>query len=490
LSKYLKNLSFYSFGEFLSKSIQFLLLPVYAHYLLPADYGKLELTYLYGAVLVIFYGFIIENGYGRLYFDSKESTFRDKLFGTAIFFKLSVGVFFLAISLLFSQAIASWLFDFSQGAEYLRLISLSVFIKSLAEIPLKTLVNEKRATRYVINNLIYLVVSITSTIFFVVVLRLNIVGVLYGQILGASVQLLTLLVSEWKPGFFGFSFSSLKSMLLFSLFLIPSQLASFVTFWSNRLFLSKFANLEDLGTFSFGYKIASVIPILLTQPIKKVSGPEIYELIDRPEECRRRIRQLTLVMIIFLSLFSLALSILSKELIMIMAAKSFSSSHEVVYVLSMSYVLIGVAGIVVTAIQISKKTWLITITWAASALINVLTNLWMVPRFGKVGATYATLMTMCFILVMYFLFAEIVYRVRFEYGKYVSIAGLTSLIHFAASRISSGLLALDVMLKGIVLLVTTFLFLRVFINSQDRGHLQRFVAKKVPFVGRLAARLL
>lgn len=488
--KYLKNLSFYSFGEILSKSIQFLLLPVYAHYLLPEDYGKLELTYLYGAVLVIFYGFIIENGYGRLFFDNKETAFREKLFGTAIFFKLSVGAFFLAASLLFSQPIASWLFDFARGAEYLRLISLSVFIKSLAEIPLKTLINEKRATRYVVNNLLYLVVSISSTIFFVVVLRLNIIGVLYGQILGASVQLVTLLASEWRPEYFGFSFSSLKGMLYFSLFLIPSQLASFVTFWSNRLFLAKFANLEDLGTFSFGYKIASVIPILLTGPIKKVSGPEVYELIDRPDECRGRIRQLTLVMLIFLTLFALALSVLSKELVMIMAAKSFASSHEVVFVLSMSYVLIGVAGIVVTAIQISKKTWLITITWTASAVINVLMNLWLVPLFGKAGATYATLITMLFILVLYFVFAEMVYRVRFQYKKYLSILLLASLIHYGAILVDSGSVMLNILLKAAVLVGTSFLFLRLFIDAQERKRLKQFLVTKLPFVSRYISPLL
>jgi hypothetical protein len=63
---FIKNISFYSFGQILNKSIQFLLLPLYAHYLLPEDYGKLELTYLYGAVLVIFYGFIIENKTGSI----------------------------------------------------------------------------------------------------------------------------------------------------------------------------------------------------------------------------------------------------------------------------------------------------------------------------------------------------------------------------------------------------------------------------------------
>ena len=41
-----KNISTYSLGSILNKSIQFLLLPVYTRWLAPADYGQLELIYM------------------------------------------------------------------------------------------------------------------------------------------------------------------------------------------------------------------------------------------------------------------------------------------------------------------------------------------------------------------------------------------------------------------------------------------------------------
>ena len=479
---YLKNISLYSMGEVLNKSIQFLLLPVYAHFLTPKDYGRLELTYLYGAVLLILYGFIVENGYARLFFDKKEQSYRDSLFGTSFFFKLATGAVFLGVSLVFSEFFGKLLFNFEKGAEYIQLISISVLLKSLAEIPLKTLIIEKRAMRFVINNSLYLLVSLSTTVYFIVVLRLKISGVLYGQILGAVFQLATLLYSEWKRTHFSFSFSLLKGMLYFSIFLIPTHLASFVTFWSNRLFLLKYANLEDVGTFSFGYKIASIIPILLTQPIKKASGPEIYELIDQPEACRKRIRQYTLIMLMFLSLFALTLSVFSREMIQVMAAKSFASSYQVVFILSMGYVLVGLAGIVVTPIQISKKTWLISITWALSAAVNIALNLLLVPCFGKAGATYATLLSFLFILVLYFIFAEMVYRVRFEYIKYSSILLLVSAAYYLLASIQSRWLLLDLSLKGIGIVITVFLMFTLFVSAEDRLRLRGMLAAKLSFL--------
>jgi len=481
---YLKNISLYSLGEVLSKSIQFLLLPLYAHFLAPADYGQLELTYLYGAVLIIFYGFIIENGYGRLYFDRKQGAYRDALFGTAFLFKLGSGAVFLGFSLLFADFFGKALFGSISGAAYLRLISLSVFLKALAEIPLKTLIVERRAVRFIVNNLFYLLVSLSTTVYFVVVLRLKITGVLYGQILGAAVQLATLLYSEWKKTYFHFSFQSLRGMLHFSVFLIPTQLASFVTFWSNRLFLLKFAGLEDVGTFSFGYKIASVIPILLTQPIKKASGPEIYELIDRPEACRQRIRQYTLVMLMFLSLFALALSVFAREMVQVMAAKSYASSHEVVFILSMGYVFVGLAGIVVAPIQITKKTWLITIAWALSAAANVALNLLLVPLLGKAGATHATMLSFLFILALYFFFAELVYRVRFEYAKYAAILLLVAAAHYALAAIRSPWLALNLALKGAGVGLTALLAFFLFVGRNERRRIRDKVLARMPFASR------
>ena len=332
-----------------------------------------------------------------------------------------------------------------------------------------------------INNLIYLLVSLLSTVYFIVVLHLNIAGVLYGQILGASVQLLTLLISEWKRTFLSFSFPYLKGMLYFSLFLIPGQLASFVTYWSNRLFLQKFASLEDVGTFSFGYKIASIIPILLTNPIQKVIGPEIFELIDRPEECKKKIRQFTLIIFLVLALFALTLSLFARELIMVMAAKAYSSSHEVVFILSMGYVLVGMAGIVVAPIQISKKTWLITITWILSSIVNIGLNYMLVPPYGKSGATYASLLTFLLILGLYFLFGERVYRVGFEYGKYLFILGIVGAAYYGAIGVHIAAFALAIAFKSAILACTAFLLLILFVPAKDRFRLRCLLSSMLIF---------
>lgn len=478
--KTFKNISLYSLGEILNKSIQFLLLPLYTNYLTPADYGKLELTYLYGALLVIFYGFIIENGYGRFYFSSEETNYRDQLFGTSFFFKLSVGVVFLAFSVLFAGDIAPAIFYFDNGSTYIILISVSVFIKSLAEIPLKNLIVRKKVKRYVINNTFYLLVTISSTVYFIVNCNLNVLGVLYGQILGATVQLISLLATEWRWAFLRFSFPLLKDMLYFSVFMIPTQLASFVTYWSNRFFLQEHVSLDDLGNFSFGYKIASIISIILTGPLKKAISPEVYELISNPEECKNKIRQFSLTAFLILTISSLTLSVFSKELIYLMADSSYASSFEVVFLLSMSYSIIGVAGIVVLPLHITQKTWFITITWGLSSLLNLVLNYLFIQQFGVAGASYATLLTFLFILVLYFIFSELSYQVRFEYKRYILIFVVILISYYSINLIEIKSIILTIFFKSIALTIALLILFKLTLTLHERQQMLALFLKRFP----------
>ena len=84
MKKLFKNISIYSLGGILNKSIQFLLLPLYTRVLVPADYGKLELVYLVGAILAIVNGLMVQNAYARFYFDKSEVNYKEKLYSSCL----------------------------------------------------------------------------------------------------------------------------------------------------------------------------------------------------------------------------------------------------------------------------------------------------------------------------------------------------------------------------------------------------------------------
>jgi O-antigen/teichoic acid export membrane protein len=435
------------------------------------------MIYLAGAILIIFFGFVIESGYTRIFFDKDDRLFKDHLFGTSFLFTLGCSLFFGLLISVFSFQVSGLIFNFQDGDYYLKLIVVFTFLKAMAEIPLKSLIVKKKARRFVLNNLLYVIVSLSSSIYFIVILKLNIAGVLYGQILAAIVQLITLLKTEFKKSCLHFSISYFKEMFYFSIFFIPTRLSAFVTYWSNRYFLQQYTNLEDVGTFSLGYKIASIIPLLLTGPLKKAIGPEVYAFIQKPDQCRLKIKHFSMLVLILLTSFSLSISLFSKELIKIIAPQSYMSSFEVVFLLSMGYVLIGLAGVVVLPIHIAKKPWLITISWILSSILNIILNYFLVRSHGKAGATYASLLTFLFILVVYFVFSELVYKVRFDYFKYGIILIIAFISYMGSLNVRTNILIVNIIIKFLILLISIIAFLKIGLSRAEINKYRMTVRK-------------
>lgn len=468
--KLLKNISTYSLGGILSKSIQFLLLPLYTRVLVPADYGKLELIYMVGVILVILYGFLVENGYVRIYFDkSEDPDFRERLFGTAFSFMLLCSLVFSVVGVVFSKEIAGWVFNFENGTIFVKLICISTFLEALSHIPYKNLLVQKKAKQYVSVNIINLLITISFTIYLVVFLRMGVEGILYAKIGGGLIQLIILSSLTFKKETFFFSTNQLSEMLGFSVFLILPNLSSVILLLSNRFILQKYQTLDEVGIFSLGYKIAAIIPILLTEPVKKAFGPYIFSLSNDPPKCKESLRIFTGYFLAGILTFAFVISLYSRELIMIMSDKSYYSSYTIVFILAISYVFLGLSGIIVLGIHVTKKTWIVTLIWPLAATINLTLNFILIPSYGKMGAAITALVSFMFINFAYFFALSKVYYVRFEYIKYLFLLLITIVFYWVSTFLHFGIV-MSIISKTLLL----FVYLLVLLLSGFFSPLLRF----------------
>jgi len=210
-------------------------------------------------------------------------------------------------------------------------------------------------------------------------------------------------------------------MLTFSVFLIPSALSALILNMSNRYFLQEYQTLDDVGLFSLGAKLAGIIPFLFTEPVKKAFGPYLFEQIDTPETCKKTLADFTRFFTAGLAFVTLFISLFSREVIMVMSDQSYSGSYTIVFVLSVSYWFLGLAGIIVMGIHITKKTWIVTLIWPVSAIINILLNIWLIPQYNRMGAAWATLISVIFINISYFYALHRVYPVKFDYINFLKV---------------------------------------------------------------------
>lgn len=421
--------------------------------MVPADYGKLELVNTVGAILAMLYGLMVENGYSRVFFQNKDMDWRKSLYFTGQAFNVFCCILFGGLSFLYSDQIARVIFNFDGGGEFLRLITVVTLFKVLTHIPFNNIRNRERASLFIALNFGYLLATVLFTIYFLVIAGIGVKGVLYAQILAGVLELIALYYFTWDQRSLRFSMKGLTTMLGFSVFLIPSNLSSFVLNYSNRYFLNEYMNLEEVGLYSLGAKLAGVIPFLFTEPVKKAFGPHIYNMIDDTAKCKQQLADFSRVFFFLLAVVALLISLFSKEVVSIMAESSYSGSHSIVFILALSYLLLGLAGVIVIGIHITMKTWIITLIWPLSAAVNILANIIFIPKYGRYGAAVATLISVAFINISYFIAVHKVYRVNFAYGKLLLCLVLMVIMNFAGVYANLLIMPIAVLLKlGLILL--------------------------------------
>lgn len=428
----------------------FLLLPLYTRVLQPADYGKLELVYLAGSILAVLYGLYVENGYNRIFFISKDTGYRKILFSTGQGFNLFCSLVFASVMIVNAKWVAAQIFNFPEGVIFLRLIIFSTVIEVMTHIPFNNIRIRQKAKIYVTVNLFELILITVLTVYFVAFAHRGVAGVLYARIIGGSITLILLYYITRHEYSLGFSFPQLKMMLGFSVFLIPSGLSALILNMSNRYFLQEYQTLDDVGLYSLGAKLAGIIPFLFTEPVKKAFGPYLFEQIDDPGECKKTLTEFSRIFLAGLSVIALSVSLFSRELIMIMSDKSYAESYTIVFVLSVSYLFLGLSGIIVMGIHITRKTWIIILIWPVSAIVNIFLNIWLIPLYGRMGAAIATLLSVGMINIFYFYALHKVYPMKFEYFKILKILILLVIFNYAGSFVQLNIIP-GILIKSLLL---------------------------------------
>ncbi|MFH2036253.1 MAG: oligosaccharide flippase family protein [Candidatus Zixiibacteriota bacterium] len=474
MRKLFKNMSIYGLGASLAKAIQYFLLPVYTRILTPADYGSLELVYMIAAIVTIFYGFMISSGYIRIYYDRKDEEFRQKLLGSAFWFTIGSSAIIVSLIFTYSEQLASRIFDFENGSLFIRLVAVAMAIKAHSMIFYNVLMVREKVRKYVTINIIALLLAIVITIYFVVILRWSIKGVLLGQLIAYAIEFMILSALLVRKNIISLSLPAVVEMLKYSIPLMPLQFASFVLTLSDRFFLQEYKNLDDVGLYSLGYKFAAILPLLTIEPFRAF-GPHIFNLIDKPDECKKTISDFIRYFMAFSLFLTLAIAMYSRETIMIMSDSSFHQGYKVVFLLCLSYVFYGLSNLFSYGINIVKKNWIITIAWLVATSLNIVLNFVLIPEYGIIGASIATVISYLILVIIKAIGVRAVYPISVAYGKVIFVFILSSAVYYLSTLLESTLL-LTILYKLFLLLnFVLIIFLTRYFTIDERSKIKKLI---------------
>lgn len=416
----------YGLGSITLKAIGFFLLPLYTRYLTPADYGIMAVTATLMAILGIIYPLSLHGAVTRFYFTAQTETERRQTNGTLW---LAIIVVALGITLLldrFGAAIFSRLFEEVPFEPYIRLTIWIAFLNTLSLLPLVFFQVQERPVPYVMTTVTKTLLTIGLVIYFVVFQQQGVYGYLKGMfgaqaLLAIPYLMLTLRQIELK-----LQWDILKAALLFSLPLIPHNLAGWVLELSDRAILERFVSLDQLGLYSIGYQFGLLMTLVATA-VNYAWVPFLYKKdAQQGEAAKPVLTRLATYYTLGFCLAGLALMLLVREVIMLMTAPPFHAADRVAPWIIGGLLFSGLYYIPVNFLFLRRRTGLVPVVTVLSGLVNVGLNLWLAPVYGIMAAAWSTCLAYAVMLGLVWWLARRVYPFPYEYRRLGLIALTTA----------------------------------------------------------------
>jgi O-antigen/teichoic acid export membrane protein len=475
IPKILANSVIYSIITILQKGILFFLLPLYTAYLSTDDYGVLSVITSVSSFFSIFIILSLDGAGTRFFYRNKNPQYAKILWGSLISFVLINSLIIGVLSILFHEYFIDPIVRNINFFPYILLGIVNVILSPLYlffQTYLQTLQN---GIYYGFNSLLYFLLQITLIIIFLVVFNLGIVGVLLANAITSFVFFIYVMIVFFPKVKLGFDKSILIPAIRYSSPLIPHSLSSWSTGMIDKLFLNDLAGKSETGLYSVGQQLGSIIG-LMAASINKAFVPWFFEKEAIGKEGINQIRGVSEIIILICCFIAFFVSLFSKEILYVMAAKEYQNAWIIVPILAFSNVFQAMYYLFINVLFLKHSSFVFIVT-IASAVINILLNIILISIAGMIGAAIACFLTLFFRSVFALILSilknkNIRYRWVKMYLYTFTFFILSFVVYFSGEFPSASIIILKCILCVIIILPVYF------INRQSFNNLKGLIENK------------
>ena len=263
-------------------AVNFLLVPVYTRILTPSDYGVLALLLLLEALLRPTSQCGLEDAFLRLYYDYAEPHDRRTLVGTITLAVLGTNVGVLLLLLSTAHLISSWLLGSPTYVTVVTLLALKIFVTAFFFIPLSLLRIQNKPKTFAAWSFGRSFGTVIARLVLVVGLRLGVRGIMLADLIVSLVTAMGL--SRVVRPLFAWRFSPTmaRDAFRYGLPQVPFAVLHQTMAMSDRFFLQRFLVLSDVGIYSIGSSIATLLKFC-TVPFSRAWNPFSFDSMGRPD---------------------------------------------------------------------------------------------------------------------------------------------------------------------------------------------------------------
>ena len=480
ISRLAQHSAIYAISTAVQKLSGFLLLPVFtnpAYIASTKNFGDYSLITTFLAFMYYFYTYGMDSALLRYFFLGDYD--RKSVVSTTVVVLLITSFTSTLVIFAFSEQLSVWIMKSPDYVPYMYLAGLILLFDALGNLGYLILRAEERSTLYSFFRIGRFLLEMGLNIYFVVFEKTGVIGILYTFLIASFINLVAMLPVLWRYLGWHFKKALARQMLAFGLPLLPHGIAFTTIEMVDRMIIPQLLGKDILGIYSANYKFG-VLLLQLVNAFKTAWQPFFLKIANQ-ENAREIYSRVLTYFTIGASLVVLFGTLFIGDLLRVKWLGKFYflnpdywSGIGIIPIILLSYIFYGIYVILTPGFYITQKSKYMILFTGTGALVNILSNLILLPILGMQGAAWATLISYFAMAISIYVISNRIYPIKIEWHR-ISL----TFIFLIALMITIYLTAPTLLLRILLAFLSVIFAYRFLLTSEERKPIDQLFIKLI-----------
>jgi O-antigen/teichoic acid export membrane protein len=482
LRKFASHYSQFIGVSVISQLLGFITFPILTRLLTKEQYGMLGLVTTTMLLSVAIAKAGLSDGIIRLYKEYDETQEQRDLFSSTIIIR---GIILAFISVVVYLLIMPYVNDYLHIDKIYNscfmLMAIYLFIRPLNIIILNVL--RIRGKIWFVNitgligRVLTIVISLSLLIYIIRELYGYFVGIIVGELLG-TIILFTWFLKNYNIRFKNVSGELTVRLIKFGAPLLLTELSWLLLTYLGRYMVLSYRGEGTLGLYSVGYNLAMYISDIITFSLSYAIVPVYVTLYSsegkvKTEEFLKRAFHYVIIALIPICMGYYAIS---EDLFVTLASRKYLAAAAFSPIILVASLFLGVNCLLNAGLYLMKKTMVLLGIMVTALVVNVVSNMLLIPQYGAMGAAVATLFSCMTATGLTVLLSFKYITISIDVKTVIYYLALSTLMLLVIRQIDTSLVWLNLIAKigvGIAIFTPGLLFKEKEILSKVKSILTR-----------------
>lgn len=377
----------YGLGSYAPQIVNFVLVPVYTHFLVPAEMGQLEIYLTMQVLVAILMRLGMNGSITRFYFDHREGDRLKDMVTTIAFAVVACSALILGLMLL----VGPWLFRQIMPeipfSPYMEIALVAAFFQAAPDIQSRLLEAREKSAQYAKLVAFFGILTTAVTAVSVIHFRAGVAGILWSNLATAVLYAVVAYVLNRKDLQGKLNWGDFRQGLAYGLPLVPHHAAAWAQQFVGRWVLAAVGTAAMVGELSVAAKVASPIAIA-SGAFARAYSPVYFSWCSTggKDLALAESRKLANLVLLAGGILVIGADIFGGMLVRYAMSEEYLHAADLIVFIATALFFQILYSLVVVELFYEKTTKLVSVIFIVSSIANALAVLWLVPLFGATGA--------------------------------------------------------------------------------------------------------